>query len=101
MKINELHEMPVYPSLPEALGKACCDPFDYAVGLRDGTVLFVHVAQYTEGSEWIHFTLHEDPRVGRTHAGHKSALVAAMTFDRGIDVRLSEIAWCADAPYGS
>jgi len=73
--------------------KMFCDPFDYAVGLRSGEVLFVHEATIV-GRGWVHLTVsgwHTDADKG----------FHDLPLERGIDVRASEIAWVADAPFGS
>ena len=84
--------------LPEALSgrhydKMFCDPFDYAVGLRSGEVLFVHEATIV-GLGWVHLT------VSGWHADSDKGF-HDLPLERGIDVRASEIAWVADAPFGS
>lgn len=81
--------------LPEALVKALSDPFDYALGLRDGTT--VRFEQARIAGDFVHLegvTEWNGKRLGVQ--GH-----FPYTLDRGIDVRLSEIAWVADAPMGS
>ena len=88
---------------PAALVKSCFDPFDYAMGLKDGTVICYRSAHVGTSLEWVHL---EDPEV-RTRDGRKacggSYTVCGdpFTFDRGMDVRLSAIAWVCDAPWGS
>ena len=76
--------------LPEALAKAVSDnPFQYALMLRDGTIIeFGGATQPSAG--WI--LLHRPKMVNR---GYDSCL------ERGIEVRLQEIVWVADAPHGS
>lgn len=81
--------------------KACSDPFDYALGLKNGTI-FRFVSAHLDG-EWLH--LSGDSNI---HEHNIPALVNAAgqqeqryNFERGVSVRLSEIAWIADAPMGS
>lgn len=82
--------------LAPALAKAVSDPFDYACGLRDGTVVHFHYASYSEGSRWI--ILHPHP-YGSPHPIPKTYI--SVGFERGLNVLLTEIAWVADAPFGS
>ncbi len=74
-------------SLPPSLVKATHDPFDYALALRDGTEILFSEALIM--GQFVRLTL----------------LHAERLFDhimeRGVDVRISDIMWCADAPDGS
>lgn len=77
----------------KALAKACEDPFDYALKLKTGEVIYFHQASILN-KEWIHLSLlpyDDQPSVGRI----------AYKADRGVDVRMSEIVWVMDAPNGS
>lgn len=86
--------------LPHALRKACYDPFDYALGLTNGTIIFFSSAEFDPKSpEWI--TLCLDNVTGQNVQPDVFKRILSIPFDRGLEVRLSEIAWCADAPYGS
>lgn len=79
-------------SFPAALVKALVDPFDYAVGLRDGTVIrftraeiqghYVHLAGV---SEW-------------NYLGRSEENIDRYVFGRGVDVRLEDVVWAADGP---
>lgn len=84
--------------LPSVLNTAIDDnPWFYAMGLRDGTVIeFVGVRYYDENGfvslDVCHGdTAHNIPNVGDSE----------YNFERGVQVRVSEIAWVANAPYGS
>ena len=81
---------------PPAILKAMRDhPFMYAIGLRDGTVLFIEGVTKVHG-EWITVTL--------WHGIPEQAKQLTKNFPpcpRGVDVRLSDIVWAADAPYDS
>ena len=78
--------------LPPSLIKACSDPFDYALCLKNGLVIHFHQAE--RRGEWI--TLHAfDDDTGFDKP------IAGFPFPRGIDIRISEIVWCGDAPQGS
>ena len=74
-----------------ALAKAMMDPFDYSLKLTTGEVIRFEEANMTH-PEWLHLSgAREDSGIGDD--GER--------FARGIDVRLSQIVWVKDAPYGS
>lgn len=104
------------PAWPPHLNKAVLDnPFQYACGLRDGTVIefegatpgdwaecerLDHVADAGSdedflnarvASEWVHLEGIQSIR----------GPLGVFPFERGLDIRLSEIVWVADAPRGS
>lgn len=72
--------------LPPSLVKACYDPFDYAVGLRGGI--------------WIRF---EQAKVYGDYVRLDGVIETNLEYPmpRGVDVRIEDIVWCADAPEGS
>lgn len=78
-------------SLPPSLRKAIHDPFDYALGLSNKTVIRFNEVMI-EG-DWAHVLL----------TGHRTFASDDIPYEcpRGVDVKLSEIVWCADAPEGS
>ena len=81
--------------IPPALAKAFDDqPWEYAMGLRDGQVIYFQGAELLKGGKWIHLPGPDD-KYTLTVTGVDYSL------DRGIDVRISDIAWVADAPNGS
>ena len=86
---------------PWALVKAINDPFDYALGLRDGTIIFFECAtQLGKNTDWVLLTLsdtHSDSNAYRQSFNYKVGVGKA----RGIEVRVSDIVWASDAPYGS
>jgi hypothetical protein len=71
--------------------KSIHDNFDYALKLRTGEVI-----RYTEASiisnDWLHL------EGARLDGGLEDK---NPHFERGIDVRISDIVWAKDAPYGS
>ena len=76
-----------------ALAKACQDPFDYAMKLRTGEVIYFSFAKVLN-KEWVHLDIkpmNEQPLANRI----------AYPAHRGVDVRLSDIVWVMDAPRGS
>lgn len=76
---------------PPALVKATGDPFDHAMGLRDGSVIQFEEATVIRDGKWAHL---KKPRLSKE--GH-----SPMPLERGIDVRVGEIVWVCDAPWGS
>jgi hypothetical protein len=84
--------------LPAALRKALIDrPFDYALKLTDGQVIFFAGAVFDRANpEWIHLEM--DQKSVRQMILDKPGVAA---FKLGLDVRISSIVWCADAPFGS
>ena len=84
---------PCKKQVPESLEKAACDPFNYAVGLRDGTTIEFESAVFQ--GEFVRL------RAGSGDSQFKDGLYGGYPMPRGIDVRVSEIIWCCDAPFGS
>ena len=88
-------------TVPPSLLKAAIDnPFDYALGLRSGHVLRFKGCQFH--GAWVTIMWNDDltgERVDGVSSG--PVLGTHYTFDRGVDVRLDDIVWCADAPQGS
>jgi hypothetical protein len=71
------------------LYKAMCDPFDYAIGLKNGIVIRT-VGECVEiCGEWVKIN------------GLDEGTTLPFACPRGIQILLSEIAWVADAPHGS
>jgi hypothetical protein len=77
-----------------ALTLACHEPRDYLVVLRDGQCISFHEARYTIGSQWITLLPEKGEFVERP-AGVKNWPCPC-----GIDVRLSEIVFAVEEPYG-
>lgn len=86
---------------PYALAKAATDNgFEYALGLRTGQILVFTGAEPVEPltTGFVRLTgvsSHWPAPDNDLHPGDD------MRFDRGIEIRISEIAWVADAPWGS
>lgn len=79
---------------PDALIKACYDEFGYAAGVVGlGTVRFQSATP--QGLSWVHLDLLY------TDAPAVDPPVQEFCFARGVDVRLRDIAWVADAPMDS
>lgn len=79
------------------LSKACADTFDYAMRLRTGEIIRFEFAEIIN-SEWIRLTLTNQVD---GDAPEENARHIPFPCPRGIDVRISDIVWVADAPYGS
>ena len=81
--------------LPASLLKACVDrPWDYALRLRDGTI-FRFTGADIEG-EWAHLEFDESVDFSGDVVRQSFYL-----FDRGVDVRIADVVWCADSPMGA
>lgn len=79
-------------SYPPALSKACDDPFDYIMHLKCGvTIRFREATPVSTG--WVRINVIEDD-------GTSVRLPIDCNFNRGIDVRVSQIAWVADVGDG-
>lgn len=74
---------------PPALEKACCDPFEYVARLTTGEVLHFRSADPID-RDWVHLK-----------CGWLTDRGIFSMFDRGVDIRVDQIAWVADAPSGS
>jgi hypothetical protein len=84
-----------FVGIPYDLDKACGDPFEYAVGLRNGQIFYFEEAIIY--GAWVRLKGVKSNSVPMP----RDEDLQRFTFDRGIQIRLSEIAWVADAPYGS
>ena len=73
-----------------ALCKACLDEFDYALQLRNGTVIRFEFAKIIS-KDWVHLDRWNGEDSGNLPFSAR----------RGIDVRISDIVWVMDAPEGS
>ena len=78
---------------PQSLLKACGDQFDYACKLTTGEI--ISFGNATIRGEYC--TLNVNP-ASHMHDGPSNL---PHPFPRGIEVKISEIVWCADAPNGS
>ena len=86
---------------PSALIKATEDPFDYALLLKSGQSLYFSEATVIN-REWVHLEFNSTrPDPVAQHKGWKDIRGHLPCFERGVDVRVSEIVWVADAPFGS
>lgn len=90
---------------PPALAKACWDSFDYALMLRSGMVVYFREATPVS-SAWV--TLREVHAVMPANKFRPDKYPdptfcrgSESVFPRGLDVRVDDIAWVADAPHGS
>jgi hypothetical protein len=88
-------------TVPPSLLKAAFDyPFDYVLGLRSGHVLRFDGCRFH--GQWVNVTLDGNFEDWAMPGGVRAPLLGTpYKFDRGVDVRLDEIVWCADAPQGS
>jgi transcriptional regulator with XRE-family HTH domain len=91
----EPESVPETAGWPWALEKATCDPFNYALGLRNGAVITFTEATLTAAG-WV---LIAEPKI--LAGPGASVYERSFTFERGMEVRVDEIAWVVDAPWGS
>ena len=98
----ESKERMCFPNYPQALQKACHDPFDYLLKLKNGDVFFFSEA-CQHGEEFAHITIQSRDRCANMceESDWYEALNSDRAFERGVEIRVSEIAWIADAPHGS
>ena len=81
--------------IPPSLMKAFDDqPWEYAMGLRDGRVIYFQGAELVKGGKWVHLPGADD-KYTLTMTGVDFSL------DRGVDIHISDIMWVTDAPNGS
>jgi hypothetical protein len=81
---------------PDALIKATCDIFNFAMRLTTGEL--IRFQEAIINGDWVHLTGSE------YHPGvHDESVFPELPHPcpRGIDVRISQIVWVADAPEGS
>ena len=78
---------------PPSLIKACHDPFSYILCLRNGTTFEFSEAEVKGNWVTISSAFPDTALDGKTPDD--------LPFPRGVDIKLSEIIWCADAPRGS
>ena len=84
--------------IPWSLIKAAGDTFDYALRLRTGEIFRFSRAVIQGEFVWIDLDHSGDVYDGPPQ---RQRLGVQNTFPRGIDIRISDIVWCADAPDGS
>jgi hypothetical protein len=95
------HNALVAAGWPEVLIKAVDDPFDYAVKLKDGSLIFFEYAvPCGRDKEWALLVLNDMHQGSNAYLQSVNYRIGAGK-DRGLEVRVSEIVWAADAPYGS
>jgi hypothetical protein len=85
---------------PAPLAKAAVDRhFDYAIGLRNGTVVRFQGGTPSEDMQWI--TIDSDGLQILRGGTEVDRIPNSFSFERGLAIRVSEIMWAADAPEGS
>lgn len=80
---------------PPALAKATLDPFQYAVQVRDVGVIVFESAEPV-GTGWVRLLAGGDRGFSQEDSPQPG-----YPCPRGIEVRLADIVWAADAPHGS
>lgn len=72
------------------------DPFVYVLGLTDGRIVFFsEVVSHRNG--WITIKPCDSPCADFSHDLADPGTGDPFPFDRGLEVQVSAIAWCADA----
>jgi hypothetical protein len=109
LTIDQLVSLWHLKGVPTILVKASCDPFQYALGLKNGTVFVFSEADLgppTEFNGWFMIRdvqSHTVPRIPESPNPDLaySIVESGISFDRGVEIHLSQVAWVADAPFGS
>lgn len=94
--------------IPWPVAKASVDPYTYAVGLRDGSVLVFESCEIDAEYKFVTLlgvSLHSFPPLQHgPEAPRNTSFVTDLprpfNFKRGLVVRVEDILWAADAPYG-
>ena len=82
-----------------ALAKSFVDQFTFMLRLRTGERILYSTASFVS-KEWMH--LHEARfYYGEDYYNMERGTEGLGVFPRGIDVRISDIVWVQDAPFGS
>jgi hypothetical protein len=76
---------------PDALIKATLDDFTYVLKLRSGEIIPFTSADACVAPGWVRL------QIDKTAELHQMPF----PFSRGLDVRVSDVVWVADAPSGS
>lgn len=88
--------------LAPTLVKALHNPFAYAMGLRNGQTLWFESACLSPDGLWVHLLRRESGlMVGGDAQARLPLQLLPVPFERGIDVRISDIVWVADAPWNA
>lgn len=95
---------------PNVLIKAVHDEFMYALKLRTGECWFFCMAEYSN-DEFVLLKMGTSFEINdfKSHSGLRGAdarvfnynITDLPEYDRGIEVRVSDIVWIIDAPFGS
>ena len=75
------------------------DYFEYALRLSSGEIIRFHSAKIY--GDYVTLSGGDGGYDSRSLAACEQDPSLPFSFERGLDVRLSEIVWCADAPNGS
>lgn len=97
---QEEHRLLTQFGWPWPLAKACVDYFHYALGLRDGTVIYFTKATASDDGLWVTLAP-ENLQLTPAWPTTIRAVIGSYNFERGLVVRVADIVWCADAPFGS
>ncbi len=96
--LPEHRSVAAFLDYPAALEKACFDQFDYAVHVRGvGVICFERADPINR--EWV--KLKGIRGLAPTLQEIDTCAAMGRLFERGMDVRVADIVWVADAPFGS
>jgi hypothetical protein len=85
--------------IPAELIKSSLDNFQYAVRLRTGETICFSQARIS--GDWVHLSEAVISPPVEIPECTPSTSTTEMNVERGISVRLTEIVWIVDAPWGS
>jgi hypothetical protein len=94
--MSKIYSRLIFSGWPDALIKATEDQFGYMARLRTGEVVAFEGATYIS-DEWVRLENHHYV----FKVSSETHLPKSPNFDRGIEVRVDNIMWVADGPYGS
>ena len=87
--------------IPWPVVKASEDPFDYAVGLRDGSVFFFEHCAIDADYKFVTLLGVRAHSFPPPRHGLDPNRDMQLSFARGVVVRVEDILWAADGPYES
>jgi len=86
-------------TIESAFVKPVCDQFHYLLKTKSGTFIEFNSMQYSHSGDIVSISSEDirvfDPNLPKSRYGFE------FNFERGLDIRASEIEWIVDAPSGS
>ena len=87
--------------VPRALAKSCVDPFDYLLKLRTGELFQYQSCEISHDCKWAHLTQANLMAALGPNSSRCTPDEHSPPFERGVDIRIDDIVWVADAAWGS